>query len=319
MSDKEPKKYDEMISILRDRGMYFPNKDSICRAVEHLKRNGYYNLVNGYKIPFLLKNDSGTLVEPERYKEGTSLDELYALYSFDKKLRSIFLRNTLEIEISIKSLVSYYFSLEHGYKNYLVYENFDTSQRDAVDNITKLFSEIQRQIASRSNDPSIRHYLVNHGYIPLWVLNNILTLGQISKFYSLMKQPERQSISKVFSIQDNELGNLLTQLSSVRNICAHSNRLFCYRSRRPLNDFPLHGKIEIPRTEKGEYKYGKRDLFAILIIFKILLSKNEFKRICKQIEKELRILDSKLRTIDLSKILAYMGFPDEWRDKLETV
>ena len=39
---------------------------------------------------------------------------------------------------------------------------------------------------------------MTYGYLPLWVLNNILTLGTISKFYSLMKQNERQTISKIF-------------------------------------------------------------------------------------------------------------------------
>ena len=42
---------------------------------------------------------------------------------------------------------------------------------------------------------------MTYGYLPLWVLNNILTLGTISKFYSLMKQNERQTISKIFVYQ----------------------------------------------------------------------------------------------------------------------
>lgn len=112
--------------------------------------------------------------------------KLHALYQFDRVLRNIFFRYILEVETNIKSLISYYFSEAHGHKNFLVYSNFNTSLRDSNTKITALIAEIQRQLASRSTDPSIAHYLNRHGYIPLWVLNNILTLGTISKFFSLM-------------------------------------------------------------------------------------------------------------------------------------
>ena len=62
---------------------------------------------------------------------------------------------------------------------------------------------------------------MTYGYLPLWVLNNILTLGTISKFYSLMKQNERQTVSKIFRLSDNELESILTYVSSVRNFRAH--------------------------------------------------------------------------------------------------
>ena len=64
---------------------------------------------------------------------------------------------------------------------------------------------------------------MTYGYLPLWVLNNILTLGTISKFYSLMKQNERQTVSKIFRLSDNELESILTYVSSVRNFSAHGN------------------------------------------------------------------------------------------------
>ena len=128
----------------------------------------------------------------------------------------------------MKSLISYYFSEAHGHKNYLVYTNFNTALRDSESKITSLIAEIQRQTATHSNDPSISHYLKTHGYIPLWVLNNILTLGTISKFYSLMLPQERQNISRCFNIMDKELESALTYISTVRNfLCSRkSNLLF---------------------------------------------------------------------------------------------
>ena len=103
---------------------------------------------------------------------------------------------------------------------------------------------------------------MTYGYLLLWVLNNILTLGTISKFYSLMKQNERQTISKIFRLSDNELESILTYVSSVRNFNAHGNRLFCYRSKRPLCNTRLHSQMGIERNLSGEYICGKRDLFS---------------------------------------------------------
>ena len=269
MPAKDFKTYDEQISILVSRGVQIITPEDKSFAKKTLQHEGYYNLINGYNKLFL----SGTDV----YKPGTTLQEIYALYSFDKKLREIFLQNILHLETNIKSLIAYYFPQSHPESNYLIYGNFDTAKRDAYKNIPELIAEIQRQIANRCSDPSITHYLQSYGYIPLWVLNNILTFGTISKFYSLMLQQERQSISKIFHLSDNELESILFYISSVRNFCAHGNRIYCYRSRRPLGNMQLHIDLQIPLSDNNEYTYGKRDLFAVMIALKATLSKAEFR------------------------------------------
>lgn len=204
----------------------------------------------------------------------------------------------------------------HPETHYLTYDNFDITKKDASKNITGLLSEIQRQIAGRCSDPSIAHYLNNYGYIPLWVLNNILTLGTISKFYSLMQQKERQEISKTFHLSDKELENILTYVSSVRNFCAHGNRLFCYRSKRPLIDTSLHATMQLPKSEKNEYLSGKRDLFAVMIALKLTISNREFRRLVKEVDIALKNLYSYTTVLTQETILSSMGFPQNWKDLL---
>ena len=315
MEEKTFKNYNEMLVLLSSRGIDLSNPELKGRAKRYIQHEGYYNLINGYKRPFLVVDEVGLPVVPERYLDGTTVDEIYALYAFDRKLRSICLSNILHIETNIKNLIAYEFSEKHGHKNYLTIRNFDTSNGNSVTNITALFSNIQNQISSRCSDPSIQHYLNNHGYVPLWVLNNILTFGDVSKFYSLMKQPERQAISKIFKIQDNELASILTYLSSVRNICAHDNRLYCFRTKRPISDMPVHKSLGVPRGQ-GEYKYGKRDLFALMLIFYVMLPKVRFKAIVKQINRALFSLKSSLVVLNEADILQYMGFPTDWKSKL---
>lgn len=48
---------------------------------------------------------------------GTTFDELYALYCFDRELRSIIFKYTLQIENTLRTLISYVFSKYHGVEN----------------------------------------------------------------------------------------------------------------------------------------------------------------------------------------------------------
>lgn len=315
--EKTFKTYDELISILESRGIDFSAPNAREQAKHILQHEGYYNLINGYKTPFLQKDDKNRVLVPDQYKPESTVNEICSLYSFDRELRSVILSSILRIETNIKNLVSHSFSKAHGYKNYLVYSNFDTSQRNCAQNITKLIAEVQRQLSNRASDPSISHYLQIYGYVPLWVLNNILTLGTISKFYSLMKQPERQEVSKCFHLQDNELSSVLTYLSSIRNICAHSNRLYCFRTKRPLADLYVHKKLGIEKNASGEYIAGKRDLFAIMIVFYIILSKEEFNAVIHKIDKEISVLTGQLHVLSVQDVLSYMGFPLDWEHMLK--
>ena len=85
------------------------------------------------------------------YKPGTTIKEIYNLYLFDQKLREIFLRNILPLETNIKSLIAYYFPQHHPESNYITYNNFDTTRKDANKNITSLIAEIETPNSWKSN------------------------------------------------------------------------------------------------------------------------------------------------------------------------
>ena len=306
--EKPFKTYDEQIQLLVSRGVTIETPEQKSFAKKKLQHEGYYNLINGYNKLFLKSVNE--------YKPRTTMNEIFALYSFDKRLREIFFKNILHLETNIKSLIAYYFPKQHNESNYLIYTNFDVTKKKSTENITSLIAEIQRQISAHSSDPNISHYLTKYGYIPVWVLNNILTMGTVSKFYSLMLQDERQSIAKTFHISDKELESILFFISSVRNFCAHGNRLYCYRSKRPLCDLDLHSSMQIPKN-KEEYQNGKRDLFAAMIALKLTLSKTEFTKLAKDVDIALnKKLKPKLNVLTSSDILNSMGFPENWKELL---
>lgn len=71
--------------------------------------------------------------------------------------------------------------------------------------------------------------------------------------------------------------------------------------------------MNIAKNSKGdEYIYGKRDFFATVIIFRHLLSNNDFKKFIIQLKNILNSLNQRLNSIQISAIKEIMGLPDDW-------
>lgn len=316
------KSTEEQIEIQAGRGLIISKDPATMRIIE---AENYYNLFNGYKDPFL-DTDSAQ----ERYLSGTKFEEIYALYLFDRELRNLFIRYILEIENNVKSVLARVFSREYGYDNYLKIRNFDTTlkkgeQRTAaqkIGEISDLISNMQHEVARQlsKNNSMISHYMLEYGYVPLWVLVNTLTFGTVSVFYANLKQKEQNEIGRFFKLKPDEMKGMLQILSLFRNACAHDERLYSLkamnRNMRPNNirATPIHAALCIPKNHGNNYVAGVNDLFAIVILFKIMLSENSFQRFFSSLEILIKELSGQLTTIPIEKIEQCMGFVPNWRD-----
>ena len=320
--DKIYKTTNSQMKKLRSRGLAI----SGSRAKKIIEMENYYNLINGYKNLFIDKTYTGP---DEKYKNGTDFYEIYALYLFDRELRNIFIRYILEIENNVKSVLSHDFSKKYGHDNYLKIANFDTVLKphenhktqaqklgEIADLITNLQKEISRQLSK--NNPMISHHMLTYGYVPLWVLVNTLTLGTISTFYSYMVQRDQNDVGRKFNLKPEELTSILFVLSIYRNACAHDERLYNLRSvnkkGRPnmIKSNLIHSRLTLPKDSSGNYIYVKNDLFAIVIILKLMLSKTSFGKFYYSVKHEIAKLEKQLTTITIDDVLHEMGFPKNW-------
>lgn len=311
---KEFKTIEEQIELLKSRKIKINNEENTKKI---LITNNYYNIINGYKDMFL--------DDDKNYIQDTSFEEIYSLYEFDRSLRNIFLEFILKIENSIRSLVSYYFSKFHGNDNYLILDNFEIYENVNVPTKTKekqlkhiqdLIGTINKKIAnSIENKPYINHYIINYGFIPMWVLVNILSFGDMSNFFKLMKQKERIQISNQFNVMEFNLVNLISILAHTRNLCAHDERLYnCkFPTNKSIDDCDIHKILDIPK-QNNRYIYGKNDLFAVVISLKLLLNENDYQKFHSKIFSRIMSLQSKLKVIDISKVLNTMHFPENWHN-----
>ena len=303
MAAKVFKTIEEQIQILISKGLTIEDYD---KTSEILLRENYFFL-NGYRSPFLI---TGT----KRFVEGSTFEELYSLFTFDRYFRNIIFKNVLIVENNYKSIFSYVLSKKYGYKekDYLNANNFNKN-KDTNRQINDLLRKLKRQIRINGyQHQATSHYINNYGYIPMWVSVKVLSFGLMSELFSILKDVDREEIASYYNIGADELEDYLSILSNYRNLCAHEDILYNHETQKEIDDTTYHDLLEIPQVE-GEYIYGKHDIFALIIILKQMLTHTDFKMMMNEIDYEVDWLSSKLHSIDVQKVLYRMGFPDNYK------
>ena len=304
MASKVFKTIDEQLDILKSKGLTIEDYDN---AKEVLLRENYFFL-NGYRSPFLVTGS-------KRFIDGTTFEELHSLFTFDRFFRNIIFKNILIVENNYKSIFSYVLSRKYGYKekDYLNVDNFDRS-KEKNRQINDLIRKLKRQIRINGyQHAATSHYINNYGYIPLWVGVKVLSFGLMGELYSILKEEDQEEIASYYiDINADSLGDYLSILSNYRNLCAHEDILYNHETQKAINDTRFHAELDIPKVD-DEYIYGKHDIFALIIILKDLLTADDFKMMMNEINYEIDWLESKLKSIEIKKVLYRMGFPDNYK------
>lgn len=296
---------DEQITILRGKGLVIENNETTRNL---LLRENYF-FISGYRHLFM---EPG---KKDKFLPGTTFEELYAAFVFDRKMRNIFFKNILVVENNIKSIISYQLSKKYGFreKDYLNPKNFvqdKLSDRKVKDVLNKMHRQVR--VNGRQHTATM-HYIDNYGYIPLWILVKVLSFGIVAEFYGILKNEDKHSIAKFYNLDGSTLERYLSLLSNFRNVCAHEEILYDHKTQRFIPDSRYHELLDVEKVD-DIYKYGKNDLFSLLIMLKYLLSKEEFEEMIEEIKLEVDILDDNIDVIPLSTILSKIGFPKNWYD-----
>lgn len=296
--------FNEQVSLIIEKGIEIKDKDY---AKEMLQQIGYFPLIGGYKHLFKIPTTN-------KYKAGTTIEEIICLYKFDTDLRELFFKYLLEIERYMRSLMSYYFTQYYGVlqKQYLDIKNYNDTKRNHA-TILKLIATLKRAITT-TDYTYINYYRKTYRNIPLWVLINILTFGNISKMFQVLPQSLKSQVSKNFrQLNQRQMDQFLSVLTKYRNVCAHGERLFTYKTTDSIADTPLHKKLSLPYSG-NQYIKGKQDLFAVVIAFKYLLPENDFIEFKRKLTKEINRANKEIKHITETDLLDAMGFPENWMD-----
>lgn len=298
--------YDQQIEkLMNEKNLRI---DNVEYAKDILRQTSYYSLIGGYKDVF--KNPT-----TKKYKDGTRFEDIVELYYFDESLRQLFLRYLIKVENEIKSQISYYFTEKNGenQKEYLTTANYNYVGRKNQRDIDRLLKILEGYVTKPTEYHYINHAQKKYGNVPLWVLTNALTFGNISKMYMLLPQDIQIKVSKNFPcVNEKQMISILTVMVKFRNVCAHGERLFTYRTADSIPDLPIHNKLGI--IQKGtQYANGKNDLFSVVIALRYLLNEKWYKEFIKELKHLIDNYLKKFGSIAEQELYNKMGFPKNWR------
>ncbi len=311
-SDKIFLSYNQQMRKLRN------NKKIECSGTQHkiaLVRSGYFNIINGYKMPFTCGTDvAGNHI----YFPNTSLEQIYELKKFDEALRNFLLKYITQVEEEVRTLTGYKFDEcnEHGKIPW--YETNAYSEKAALQakmsTISSAYSEL-----SKSHSEYVKFYMKNHEQIPTWIMIKVVNFSTFINVLSNSKQEVTHAICTLYSMLDaNQKPNVklligsLHWLRKVRNSCAHNERVYCIRQEQEKKD-SSSGRILDPYYEQLPMSYKKcrdKNIFDLLIYFKYYLPKEEYSVMIFELKDMLVDLKNKLAPNAFDNVRGQMGIKD---------
>lgn len=272
--------YQEQIEKLRDRGCVIKD-ETTCQCI--LENTGYYRL-SAYFLSF--KKDDGN------YTDGLSLEKVYHIYEFDRKLRDLLFTAIEVIEVSLRSRLSYFHAQKYGPLGYL-----DPSSFNNKHNAEKFKANIDREIENNKKVLFVKHHIDHYNsQFPLWVICELFTFGMLSYFYNDLTTADKKTFA---GTKYKELISWLRCCTDLRNICAHYGRLYF----RTFSAMP--SGFNIPDT-------AKRRLWGAVLSVKALYPSDE-KWNAEFIPKIEALFEEYKDDIDLY----HLAFPKDWANQLK--
>lgn len=279
--------YTEQIEQLVSRGLVIDNTE---RAIHLLESISYYRL-SGYWYPLLQDK------EEHIFKKDSNFDTAFKMYSFDRALRVLIIRELEKIEVSIRAKMIYI--LSHEYSPFWHLENkYFKNPGFHNKTIEKLENEYRRsseefiiKFRQKYNDP----------LPPSWILLEISSFGSISNLYSnLINGIPKRQVANHFGLSDSVLQSWMHCIVYLRNMCAHHSRLW----NNNLNISPNVPKNTRKSWLNNQEVANNRTYYIMSIILYLLQtvnSKNTFVKRFKELLTEYPNID-----------VAAMGFPANW-------
>lgn len=289
--------YFEQIQRLKRRGLIVENE---AKAIHLLESVSYYRL-SGYWYPMLAMPKMDHI-----FKQGSSFDNAFQLYCFDKELRKIVLGELEKIEVAIRAKMIYELSHRHGAFWYTKPELF---KGDLL--FDAIFLKIEEEY-KRSDEQFIVDFRNKYcdPMPPSWMMLELTSFGTLSRIYKNLKgSNDRRVIAHHFGLDDKTFQSWMHSVVYVRNVCAHHGRLWTRVMRispgvpsKPQFPFLTHTIKYHPVTRIPLNNNRVYFLISMLLYWLNIINKrNRFK------EKLFDLL-KKYPMVDISA----MGFPDDW-------
>lgn len=308
------KTYEEQVDILKSRGLIVDEN-----TIYDLQNENYYNVINGYKDLFLeLKPDSKEPMIPEKFVDGASFEEIFALYKLDRRLRNTLLEYLLVFETHLKSRIAYFFSEKYKEPHsYLYFQNY-TSNSDKTKSVVKTVAVLSNIMTKKNIEP-MDHYIRNHKGVPFWILMNYLTVGNVSHLYEILDEEIKVKVASNYSekfnrqyemqvnIQSVDVESVLKQVNFFRNVCAHEERLYDFKLKKRVKSLNLisnYNDISNVNIVNDNLQSKLFDMILFLIFF---LNRRDYSKLLEELDQHIDYYSKQMHTINKKHIYEKVG------------
>lgn len=229
---KKSLSYEEQADKAISRGLFADRSELIAK----LQCVSYYRL-SGYWYSFRRDDEAQQGRKLNEFMPGTSFDDVWERYRFDRKLRFLFLDAIDRIEIALRTKLVHYFTQdpEKGPFGYVKKEHFP-KWKEHKKTIKKLeyqsgFKSERRDRQGKRNDKRdafINSFLQKYcnAHLPFWMLAELMDFGSMSRFIECGDYKIKQAIAKDFNLPLDVFLSWMSCLNSLRNACAHHSRIW---------------------------------------------------------------------------------------------
>ena len=180
------------------------------------------------------------------------------------------------IEIHIRSVVAH----EMGYHDPLAYQSdafinpkkmnaWKDRKTQKTRNLWTEWSAKQQTLINRSKEDCIKCHRAKKKAIPFWVAVESWDLGNLSKYYSMLRAKYQRKICLRLNISNEKiLETWLHEINILRNRCAHHTRIWNQSSNNPLPVLAIPYFDKLSLNEKA-----LKRMYGIICIMWFLVKK----------------------------------------------
>lgn len=252
---KPAKTLDEMIDLMELRGLIVADR-TILRDI--LFNSNYYRL-SGYFRAFQKDPAHGD----NDFRPDVTVTDFLEPYQLDVELRSMILRGTALIELTVRSRFAYLVARSGGAYTYMDIDSYEPiTNRKGVELRTSLVTNIRKWM-DVSNEVCIRHYQKADEPVPIWAAVETMPFDTVSRMLSLHRDTvSLKELYRSLGIRTNlrTASEIIHAMVYLRNLCSHHSRLW----HREMVIVP-----PIPRDMRRRYPhfdYEQRSVAQALIV-----------------------------------------------------
>lgn len=212
---------DQMVELMRNQGLEITDEHSLRKSFYDCN---YYRLSGYFRV---FQNDPSH--GDNRFLPGTRDRDFLAPYERDGRLRSIVLRGTARLELTLRSRFVYLLSNNGGAYIYMEPESYrDAHNRHGHPLRDNLLRSMDKWLGM-SNEMSIRRYRRKGQPIPVWAAVETFPFDTLSKMLSL--HTDTVSLRTLYRSVGLRTGlrtssEIVHAMVYLRNLCSHHGRLW---------------------------------------------------------------------------------------------